>query len=76
MVDAIEKHQAYLEESGRLNDMRRDRARKQLLGTAQSILMERVTTGADGEIDELAERIAARDIDPRTAAEQLIEDAR
>jgi LAO/AO transport system kinase len=73
VIDAIEKHRAYLEESGRLDDMRRTRARKQLLGTAQSILMERVVNGSDSAIDALAERIATRQIDPRTAAEELIE---
>lgn len=73
VLEAIDKHQAYLVESGRIDVMRRERARKQLLGTAQSILMERVISGANGAIDTLAERIATRDIDPRTAAEELIE---
>jgi LAO/AO transport system kinase len=72
VLDAVDKHQVYLKESGRLELMHRERARRQLLGTAQSILMERVISGANGAIDSLAERIATRDIDPRTAAEELI----
>jgi LAO/AO transport system kinase len=75
LMDAIEKHREFLGESGRLDEMLRERGRRQLLATAQSILMDRVLTGADALIDELAERIAARGIDPRTAAERLIERA-
>ncbi len=75
VIDAVDKHQVYLGESGRREEMLRDRARKQLLGTTQGILMERVLSGQNGAIDALAERIATREIDPRTAAEQLIKDA-
>ena len=60
LLEAIDKHWAYLGESGRLDAMRRHRARRQLLATAQAILLERVITAADGAIDELAEQIAAR----------------
>jgi len=76
VVEAIEKHWAFLAESGRLEEMARQRARRQLLATAQSILLERVVRAADGEIDALTRRIAERSVDPRTAAEQLIEDAK
>jgi LAO/AO transport system kinase len=73
VLDAVEKHWAYLQQSGRIQEVTRQRARRQLLATAESILLERVTTGADAKIDHLAEQIAAREIDPRTAAERLIE---
>jgi LAO/AO transport system ATPase len=73
LMEAIERHRQFLGESGRLDEMLRERGRRQLLATAQSILMDRVLTGADALIEELAQRIAAREIDPRTAAEQLIE---
>ncbi|HEY8766413.1 MAG TPA: methylmalonyl Co-A mutase-associated GTPase MeaB [Dehalococcoidia bacterium] len=75
LMEAIGKHREFLGESGRLDEMLRERGRRQLLATAQSILMARVTAGADASIEELAERIAAREIDPRTAAEQLIAEA-
>jgi LAO/AO transport system kinase len=75
LLEAIDKHWAYLAESGRLDALARHRARRQLLATAQSILLERVVTAADGSIDELTEQIAARSVDPRTAAERLIEGA-
>jgi len=75
VLDAIDKHRAFLGESGRMQEMLRKRGRRQLLATAQSILMERVVHASNGAIDELAGRIASREIDPRTAAEQLINDA-
>ena len=49
LIEEIEKHRAYLADSGRLDEMRRQRARRLLLATTQSILMERVTTGANGD---------------------------
>jgi LAO/AO transport system kinase len=72
VLDAVDRHWAYLQESGRIEEIRLQRARRQLLATAQSILMERATVGAAALIDELAEQIATRKIDPRTAAERLI----
>ena len=55
--------------------MLHDRGRRQLLATAQAIMMDHVMKGADASIEALAAKIAAREIDPRTAAEQLIADA-
>ncbi|MEO8457021.1 MAG: methylmalonyl Co-A mutase-associated GTPase MeaB [Chloroflexota bacterium] len=75
LIEAIEKHRAFLGESGRMQKMLLTRGRKQLLATAQAILMERVVQASNGAIDTLAERIAEREIDPRTAAEQLIKEA-
>ena len=72
LMEAIEKHRQFLGESGRLDKMLRERGRRQLLVTAQAIMMERVVKAADASIEELAGQIAAREIDPRTAAEQLI----
>jgi LAO/AO transport system kinase len=72
LMEAIEKHRQFLGESGRLDKMLRERGRRQLLVTAQAIMMERVVKAADASIEELASQIAAREIDPRTAAEQLI----
>jgi LAO/AO transport system kinase len=75
LIAAVEKHREYLADSGRLEEMRRHRARRLLLLTAQSILMEKVLSGANGTIDDLAEQIASREVDPRTAAERLIAEA-
>jgi LAO/AO transport system kinase len=75
LADAIEKHREYLTESGRLEEMRRHRARRQLLSLTQATLLEGVLARAGDKLDELVERIARLEIDPRTAAEQLIESA-
>lgn len=72
LADAIEKHREYLAESGRLEDMRRQRAHRQLLTVAQATLLEAALANAGDLIDELVEQIARREIDPRTAADQLI----
>lgn len=74
LVEAIDKHRAYLETSGRLDQMRRQRARRQLLAVAQTELLSRVLARAEGNgsLQELVEAIADREIDPHTAAEKLI----
>jgi LAO/AO transport system kinase len=72
LLEAIDKHWSFLRESGQMDELARKRARRQLLATAQSILLERAVKAAGGSIEELTDQIAARSIDPRTAAEQLI----
>lgn len=77
LLDEIEKHRGYLQSSGRLEEMKRKRARRQLLAITQGILLERVLAKAeaDGGIDDLVKAISSREIDPRTAAEKLIQGA-
>ncbi len=76
LLEAIDKHREYLSESGRLEEMVRHRARRQLLSVAQAMLLARVLAGSKGDerVDELVEAIAGREIDPHTAAERLISD--
>jgi len=75
LADAIDRHRVYLEESGRLEEIRRHRARRQLLSLAQSQFLAYVlaTAEADGHIETLVEAVARREMDPHTAAERLIE---
>jgi len=74
LMEAIDRHRQFLQESGRLAEMTRKRARRQLLGVAQKMVLERLLDGASGEarVAELVEAIASREIDPHTAAERLI----
>ena len=74
LLEAIDKHRAYLETSGRLEDMRRKRARRQLLAAAQAELLSKLVSNAEtnGTLDKLIEAIAERELDPHTAADQLI----
>ena len=75
VADAIDNHRAYLRDSGRLEEMRRHRARRQLLSVTAAILLGRVVDSANNRIEQLVEAIARREIDPHTAAERLIEAA-
>jgi LAO/AO transport system kinase len=72
LADAIEAHRVELERSGELERQRYDDARHQILAQAQAILLERIraATPAD-ELDALVARVAARELDPHTAAEEL-----
>jgi LAO/AO transport system kinase len=78
LLEAIDKHRAYLETSGRLEDMRRKRARRQLLAAVQAELLSKLVSNAEtnGTLDKLIEAIARQEIDPHSAAEQLIETAK
>src|SRR5574341_243086 len=78
LMDAIDKHRTYLEASGRLEDIRRNRARRQLLTVTQTTLLKAVVSKAEanGKLDDLIEAIARRDLDPHAAAEQLIDASR
>jgi LAO/AO transport system kinase len=74
LLETIDKHRAYLETSGRLDQMRRKRARRQLLAVAQTALLSKLLAAADtnGRLEKLIEAIADRELDPHTAAEKLI----
>ena len=74
LADAIERHREYLQSSGRLEEARRQRARRQLLALAQEEMLSRVlaTAEGNGRLEELVEAIAKRELDPQTAAERLI----
>ncbi len=77
LADAIDLHRSFLETSGRLEEARRKRARRQLLALAGEELLSRVlaTAEANGQLEELVESIARRELDPHTAAQRLIETA-
>ena len=77
LADAVDRHRSFLETSGRLEEARRHRARRQLLALAQEELLARVLASAeaDGQVERLVEAIARREMDPHTAVERLIEAA-
>jgi LAO/AO transport system kinase len=74
LLEAIDDHRAYLQTSGRLEKMRRQRARRQLLAAAQADLLSNLlsTAESNGRLDKLIAAIVDRELDPHTAAEQLI----
>ena len=77
LLDEVDKHREFLTSSGRLEEMGRHRARRQLLTLTQAMLLGDVLESVEnnGTLDKLVESIAARGIDPHAAAERLIESA-
>ena len=77
LLDEVDKHREFLTSSGRLEEMGRHRARRQLLTLTQAMLLGDVLESVEnnGTVDQLVESIAARGIDPHAAAERLIESA-
>jgi len=72
LVDAIAEHRQYLETSGLLARHKEDDARHQVLGIARQIILERIRQSTPEEaLDALVARVAARELDPHTAAEEL-----
>jgi len=71
--DAIEKHRAWLTKEGQLAERRRARARDEIGAIALAELRQR-TGGLPGEsrLAELAARVAAGELDPYSAADELL----
>ena len=74
LVQAIEQHRAFLEETGQRKEKERTRAAMQFV----ALLRERLLRGAlsrlereRGRLDEVASRIAERQADPYALAEEL-----
>ncbi len=74
LIDAVDGHRAWLQESGRLDERRRQRARTQVHQITLGEVRRRFTTFDDGQlVDELAAAVAERKLDPYTAADRLLE---
>lgn len=72
LADAIAEHRQYLESSGELDRQRSIDARHQVLSVVRAILLERIRQATpEAELEALVGRVAARDLDPHSAAEML-----
>jgi LAO/AO transport system kinase len=73
LAAAIDKHRVWLSVSGQRDQRRHDRVRAEISAIALGELRLR-TGGIPGEsrLDELAERVLAGDLDPYSAADELI----
>lgn len=72
LADVIDAHRAYLESSGELERQRVTDARHQVLAIARAILLEQIRQATpDHEVEDLVTDVAARRLDPHTAAERL-----
>ena len=77
VVEAIEAHFVYLEESQTLYQRERARIESELNDILQQKLMRRLLSRVkEGELDEIIERIGRRELDPYSAARKLIEGER
>ncbi len=73
VVEALEKHRAWMEEHGVLAERRRRRAAQEIENIAVTALRERIgDLRGDQRLDALAERIVAGALDPYAAADELI----
>jgi len=73
LVEALEKHRAWMDEHGELAGRRRRRAAQEVETIAVTALRQRFgDLRGDQRLDALAERVAAGELDPYTAADELV----
>ncbi|WP_423509590.1 methylmalonyl Co-A mutase-associated GTPase MeaB [Streptomyces xinghaiensis] len=73
VVEALEKHRAWMEERGALTERRRARAVHEVETIAVTALRERIgDLRGDRRLGALAERIVDGTLDPYTAADELV----
>ncbi|AZS74186.1 methylmalonyl Co-A mutase-associated GTPase MeaB [Streptomyces lydicus] len=74
VVEALEKHRAWMEERGVLAQRRRSRAAHEVETIAVTALRERIgDLSGDRRLDALAERIVSGETDPYRAADELVD---
>jgi len=77
VVEALEKHRAWMEEHGVLQERRLARAATEVETIAVTALRERIADlHGDRRLSTLAERIVAGELDPYRAADSLVEGLR
>ena len=73
VVEALEKHHAWMAEHGVLAERRRARAAREVETIAVTALRERIgSLHGDRRLDALADRIVDGDLDPYAAADELV----
>ena len=73
VVEALEKHRAWMEERGVLADAAGPQAAREVETIAVTALRERIADlHGDRRLDALAERIVAGELDPYAAADELV----
>lgn len=72
LATAVDEHFAGLISSGEIQRHREEEARHQVLSITRQIILERIRAAtSDADLEALVKRVAAREIDPHTAAEDL-----
>jgi len=77
LLGAIREHRRYLEDHHLLEERRRRRRRAEILRVVELRSRDRALQAASrsGQLDQLAERVYRGEMDPYTAAAQLLDDA-
>jgi LAO/AO transport system kinase len=76
LVTELDRHRAWLEESGELARRRTRRAREEIEAIAVAALRDRwENVSGHGDLDALAEAVVAGEKDPYAAADELVETA-
>ena len=70
---AIEKHRAFQDEKGLLEARRRRRVEREIREIVAERFRQRVESESAGLLAELTEQVTARQLDPYTAADRLVE---
>ncbi len=74
LIDAIDEHRSYIEASQVRDRHRREQARHQVLTLArQRLIDEVVARHTDGRLEDLVDRVTRRELDPHSAADELIQ---
>jgi LAO/AO transport system kinase len=73
LVDALDQHRAHIAQGGQRDAHRREQARHQVLALARQRLIDRLVAehASDGRLDDIVARVAARTLDPHSAADEL-----
>jgi LAO/AO transport system kinase len=74
LAEAIDTHRAHIEQAGTLEQRRARNLRNEVLGIATSRMRRRMeaTAASDPETGELLERVVRRELDPASAASELL----
>ncbi|UNO39895.1 methylmalonyl Co-A mutase-associated GTPase MeaB [Streptomyces sp. MST-110588] len=73
VVEALEKHRAWMDERGALTERRRARAAREVETIAVTALRERIgDLRGDRRLDVLADRVLQGELDPYAASDELI----
>ena len=75
LLEQIDAHRAHIEEEGTLEKRRARNLRAEVIGLAAAKLRRdlEARAGEDAAVTEMLERVVAREIDPATAARELLE---
>ena len=75
LADALDEHRAHIEAEGTLEQRRARNLRNEVLGLAAARLRRELDSRAaeDSDVAELLDRVVRREIDPATAAREVLE---